>query len=244
MVVFLTSSPTGSRDGKYRVDGLDTANHFRDNLRSRWREGADCLMITAFPDNKEANDEMQAFFHGAFEQSGLSCGRFDLWDDDTVDTSAEALHSYDVIILGGGHVPTQSEFFRRLNLREKIAGFDGIVIGISAGSMNAADVVYAQPEENGEAVDPNYKRWLPGLGLTQTMIIPHYQMVKDRWLDGRRLYEDITYEDSREHDFLALVDGSYLLVENGREMVCGEAYEITDGRLSKISDWGDILPWR
>ena len=30
MVVFLTSSPTGSLDGKYRVDGLDTKNGFVD----------------------------------------------------------------------------------------------------------------------------------------------------------------------------------------------------------------------
>jgi len=31
--------------------------------------------------------------------------------------------------------------------------------------MNCADTVYAQPEEPGEAVDPDYQRFIPGLGL-------------------------------------------------------------------------------
>lgn len=30
--------------------------------------------------------------------------------------------------------------------------------------MNCADTVYAQPEEPGEAVDPDYQRFIPGLG--------------------------------------------------------------------------------
>ena len=70
------------------------------------------------------------------------------------------LCAYDVIFLGGGHVPTQNAFFHRIGLREKIRNFDGIVIGISAGSMNSADVVYAQPELPGEAADESYQRFL------------------------------------------------------------------------------------
>ena len=55
--------------------------------------------------------------------------------------------NYDVILLGGGHVPTQNKFFKEIRLREKIKDFDGIIIAISAGSMNSADIVYCQPEK-------------------------------------------------------------------------------------------------
>lgn len=38
-------------------------------------------------------------------------------------------------------------FFKEIRLREKIKDFDGIIIAISAGSMNSADIVYCQPEK-------------------------------------------------------------------------------------------------
>lgn len=236
MILFLTSSPTGPLDGSRKVDGLDGKNRFPENLKKHWKENARCLMISAFPDNDAANDEMQQFFENTFKKCGFSVAAFDLWDGRTADYSGETLKSYDVIILGGGHVPTQNAFFHRIGLREKIQGFDGIVMGISAGTMNSADVVYAQPEECGEAVDPNYVKFLRGLGLTKTNILPHYQMVKNYYLDGMRLFEDITYGDSWGQKFLVLVDGSYLFSENGKETVYGEAYVISDGRIEQICE--------
>ena len=234
--MFLTSSPSGPLDNSRPVDGLDRKNKFVENLRNNWKADSRVLMITATPESYEQNDEMTAFFEGAVKKAGLTCSAFDLWDERIEDTSKENLHSYDVIFLGGGHVPTQNKYFQKLCLREKMEGFEGIVIGISAGTMNSADVVYAQPEHPGESVDPEYQRYLQGLNLTKTMILPHYQMVKDYMLDGRRLYEDITYEDSFGNHFLVLVDGSYLMIEDGKESVWGEAYEISDGHIWKISE--------
>ena len=235
MTLFLTSSPTGPLDGSRPVDGLDPSNGFVERLRARWPKDARCLMVSAFPDDAAANDEMRAFFEGALRRSGFSVSAFDLWDRRTPPLTAAALRTYDVLWLGGGHVPTQNAFFEAIGLREKLAGYPGIVIGISAGSMNAAALVYAQPEEPGESVDPAYRRFLPGLGLTGVNILPHYQMVRDRMLDGRRLFEDITYPDSASRAFLCLCDGSYLLCEGGRETVYGEAYWLRDGILSPAS---------
>lgn len=236
MKVFLTSSPTGPLDGAWKVEGFDEANQFRANLKKYWKADARCLIISAFPDRYDADDEMADFMHHALEDSGLSVGCFDIWDNRTADFSAEKLHSYDVVLLGGGHVPTQHAFFERIGLRNSIQGFDGIVIGISAGTMNSADIVYAQPEEAGEAVNPYYEKFFPGLGLTPVNILPHYQMVKHYWLDGMRLFEDITYGDSYGNEFLALKDGSYLLIEDGRHTVYGEAYRIADGEIEKICE--------
>lgn len=234
MILFLTSSPTGPLDGSRLVDGLDKMNHFVENLKKYWKENARCLMITATPDSYGQNDEMIKFFGKAVTKDGFTWSAFDLWDRRAKDVSKETLQSYDVIWLGGGHVPTQNQYFKELSLREKMKDFDGIVIGISAGTMNSADIVYAQPEHPGESVDPDYKRFIQGLGLTKTMILPHYQMVKDYYLDGKRLYEDITYRDSYGHEFLVLTDGSYLMSVEGSETVWGEAYRIAEG---KIETW-------
>lgn len=243
MILFLTSSPSGPLDGSRKVEGLDKMNHFTDNLKKYWREDSRCLMICAAPDSYEMNDGMADFFRGAVETAGFTVGAFGLWDARTTGMSKEVLHSYDVIFLGGGHVPTQNAFFHSIRLREMIQDFDGIVVGISAGTMNSADTVYAQPELPGEAEDPSYERSLSGLGLTKTMILPHYQMVKDNVLDGKRLYEDITFGDSFGKKFLVLPDGSYLLAEDGVETVWGEAYQISDGEITRICGEDETLVW-
>lgn len=243
MIGFFTSSPSGPLDNSRKVLGLDPMNRFVDNLAKYWPKSARILMITAFPEDDAANDQMTAFFEDAIKDAGLPVEAFDLWDHRAPNIAQSALHAYHVVMLGGGHVPTQNRFFRDIDLTAKMQGFPGIVIGISAGTMNAAQIVYAQPELDGESLDPNYQRWIPGLGLTKTNILPHYQMVKDDMRDGKRLFADITCPDSIGHCFLALNDGSYLLSLDGTETVWGEAYEIRDGVIRQICSTDETLPW-
>lgn len=143
----------------------------------------------------------------------------------------EKLQRYNVVLLTGGHVPTQNQYFQEIHLKEIIEDFDGIIIGISAESMNSSQVVYAQSELSGEATNPNYQRWLTGLNLTNLHILPHYQIVKDTTLDGLKLFEDITYPDSINHEFLVLEDGSYLLIDQ-EAIVYGKSYLLHNQKLS------------
>ena len=114
-------------------------------------------------------------------------------------------------------------------------------MGISAGSMNSAVTVYAHPELEGEAVDPDYERFLPGLGLTEASILPHYNTIAGDTLDGLDLFDDIAVPDSEGHVFFVLPDGSYILSENGQETLCGEAYVIADGVMEQIAEDGDAI---
>lgn len=241
MTVFLTSSPTGPLDNSRHVEGFDAKNHLIDNLKACWKEGSRCLLISAAPAHPGFNDMVQGDMIHALQHNDFSFSHFETWDDRTTDFSREALHSFDAIFLGGGHVPTQNEFFHRIHLRETIRDFPGIILGISAGTMNSSDVVYAQPELPGEAVDPHYTRFLSGLGLIQENILPHYQMTKDFHLDGMRLFEDITYPDSFGKIFLALPDGSYLQIKDGIKEIWGEAYQIKDGHLANLLGWSADL---
>lgn len=167
--------------------------------------------------------------------SGLSIGQM-LICDKRNEKLVDEIAGYDVLILAGGHVPTQNKFFKRIPLEERINNFDGILIGISAGTMNSAEVVYAQPELEGESIDKEYERFLSGLGITKLMILPHYQDIKDDILDGKRLFEDITYPDSHGREFYALEDGSYFMVENKTTTLFGAAYLIKDGNIKQICE--------
>ena len=117
------------------------------------------------------------------------------------------------------------------------------VMGVSAGSMNAARIVYAAPEEPGEAADPHYSRWLNGLGLTETRILPHYQFIREHVLDGQKV-EDIALADSKKRHFLALPDGSYILCADGSEALYGKAWYFADGMMDEINEDEDVLPLR
>ena len=145
----------------------------------------------------------------------------------------------DVIFTAGGHVPTQRRWFESIRLRELLEGYGGLVVGTSAGSMNAAVTVYGWPEEPGESVDPNHELFFPGLGLAETIVLPHYQMMKDAWLDGKRLFEDITFSHSFGQKFYAIPDGSFVLVEDGQETLYGESWLIQDGKMEKFSEYGE-----
>jgi len=151
------------------------------------------------------------------------------------------------LILAGGHVPTQNRFFREIGLKERINGYEGIVIGISAGTMNSAEMVYAAPEEEGESVDENYQRFLQGAGLTDVMVIPHFHEIKDSVLDGKKVLEEIIYSDSAGKSFCALPDGSYLVirkdVDGDRPRVYGESYRIWNGTQVQVSVEGESRIW-
>lgn len=231
MTVFLTSSPTMDSFEIPPVPALFPDNQFIYQLQRRWKPLNRCLMIAASPEIHPENDEMTNYFHRAFLNANLSCGCFELWDDRRPPLTREQLHSYDVILLAGGHVPTEHRWFERIHLKELIVGFSGIVIGISAGSMNAARTVYGWPERKGESSNPNHSLFFPGLGLANAIVLPHYQKIKGSLLDGRALFEDITCSHSFGRRFYAIPDGSYILVENGVETLYGEADLITQGAI-------------
>lgn len=241
MIVFLTSSPCDDfvPGGTQLPCTLNEANGFVDRLRKRLKPGARMVIVAADPHAPERNDEMAATFAGAFAHHGMPLAGVSVLDARTEEHAARMIELSDAVMLSGGHVPTEHAFFERIGLRSLLHGYTGLVLGISAGTMNAARTVYVQPELPGESVDPDFVRFVPGLGLTDVMILPHYQKVKDSLLDGKRLFEDITYADSMGRTFIAIVDGSYLLIENGSTRLFGEAYRIADGRIQKLCTEGD-----
>lgn len=236
MTCFLTSSPCCPDD-----PALNPANGFADAVAAALPDPCMGLFIASSPDAPEKTDEFGGQMRHTFSLAGIKFSQYVILDRRNQQRAAELVRQADLIILAGGHVPTQNRFFQEIGLRELLTGFDGVIMGISAGTMNSADVVYAQPELPGEAADPDYQRFLPGLGLTKTMVLPHYQINKDEVLDGLHIYQDIACSDSMGRQFHVLPDGSYLYVKDGVEELRGEAYLIAGGVLRQISREGDIL---
>ena len=243
MILFLTSSPCDDNVPQ----GCDLPcifferNWFVANLQRYVAPGGRFLVIAAYPDEHARNDEMAETFAGCFGWHGMGFSQVKVLDSRNQEEAANLVAASDVILLAGGHVPAENAFFKEIALRELLIGYKGVIMGVSAGSMNAADTVYVQPEEAGEAVDPCFVRWTQGLGLTDKNILPHYNMVRDNILDGLRLFEDVTYPDSAGHPLYVLLDGSYILETEEGSTLYGEAYLLHNGVMELICREGESI---
>ncbi len=234
MIVFLTSHMGGHPVGDHNTAlPFIEDNAFMDQLKARWPENAKVLLMTADPAQPELLDARVKLMSASCRLSGLSLHSMTPCDDRNAEVT-ERLNDFDVIIFSGGHVPTQNAFFQKIHLKEKMKDYHGILITISAGTMNCASTVYAHPELNGEAVDPAYQRFIPGLGITELQILPHFQWLRTISLDGLDAIREIAASDSFGRTFHCLNDGSYVLIENGVSTLYGESYTLHDGVLTQI----------
>lgn len=237
MTLFITSSPF--IDGAPRAI-LSERNGFVEHIRQVLPPNPRVVFVCSNPDDHAGVCEFAAITTAAFAEIGIHFASYQVLDGSNAGQAYRLVSHCDFIVLSGGHVPTQNAFFRKIRLRHLLKHFQGTVMGISAGSMNMADMVYIQPEEPGESV-PEFQRFAPGLGLTGVNILPHYQKVKDNFLDGKRLFEDITYADSMGHEFFALPDNSYFYQDENHLLLCGRAYRLHDGILELLTLEDEIL---
>ncbi len=231
MTLFLTGSPT-----RYGEDHFTSDNGFLDRVKAELPERPFILLVSAAPDDVAFTDSVLKGMSDCISKSGIVSRKTVMLDRRNASEARDLVKKADWIILCGGHVPTQNRFINEIGLKGLLEGYKGVVMGCSAGSMNCADMVYSHPELPGEAVDPGYRRWLRGLGLTDINLIPHYHQVRNVILDGKRLFEDVVFPDSHRHRFYTFPDGGYVMVKDGRSTLFGEAWEITGGGMRKVSE--------
>lgn len=249
MVVFLTSSfikyqPIDS----YVPQPLDESHHFGDNLRKYWNPDSNFLIFASDPSDAVMARHVTREMKDAFSLAGFSIGEIRYFDyqyvedyskendcDSSVAATAalkDALEWADVFYLAGGHVPTENAFMKQCGLKDLIhnpAIFDGIFIGLSAGSMNAAKEVYAIPEIEGESIDPSFVRFTDGLGLTSINMLPHLEYERTVILDGRSLVNEIVAGDSWDREVYLIYDGSYFMIRNGITEFFGDGMIMKNG---------------
>ena len=236
MTLFLTSSPCVY---KLSPATLTEANGFRLRLCAKLPPKPHILFVASSPADHDRTDFYSGDMAGAFRRAGIDVSGWQILDDLTTDRARELIAWSDFIVLMGGHVPTQNAFFNRIGLKRLLEGYPGVIMGISAGTMNAAATVYAQPEEDGDSA-PDFRRFYPGLGLTELNICPHYQEVieKHMTVDGKPIYPDLTAADSMGHTFHIFPDGTYLYKDEKECTIYGECWQMKGGIQTKLTETG------
>ncbi len=254
MKYILTSSPLYDERNEVIPD-----NGFIGFLKLMLPKDIHALYVCSEPDMHEITEFYWMRLLESFLAAGINITGYDILDHQTDASAGELIARADWIILAGGHVPTQNRYFHEIGLKEKLQDYEGLVMGISAGSMNMADTVYAEPEYEVELGDLTYKRWIEGLGITTANILPHYNLNADQRLLGRHIYKDIARRDSWNvpqslskafRGFFVLPDGSFILgelkrAENGTvsrtEHLFGEARIIKNGGFEPLMENGDVI---
>ena len=237
-LLFLTSSLGTNK----KIDGvripckMDNSNKFIDLLNDALVSRKKLVFISSNPHDYERNDEAYSISKESFMMSGFNFQEVINLDKRNMSEAANIIKDSDLVILCGGHVPTQNDWFKEINLKQLLDDYEGIIVGSSAGSMNAAEIVYCPPELEGEAINPNFNKWMEGLGLTDINIFPHYSELINEEIDGFKTIDDIVLKDSFKHPIYALNDSSFIVINNREATVHGDCFRIHNGEITTICE--------
>ena len=116
---------------------------FPQAIARRLKEALVCrerlVFLSAWPDDAARNDEDAAGMHGMFTEWGMGFERFAVIDERTSsEEGTRMLMAADCVFLMGGNPTAQMQFIRQRNLADPLRDFGGVLLGVSAGSINMA----------------------------------------------------------------------------------------------------------
>ncbi len=238
MITFLTSI---LRTHYYDENGgrvpvaLFDANNILTNIRKHLRRTDRLVVVANNPDDIADNDEKISIVAESFRMANLPFKENIMLDSRNEKNANEIVCGADLVILSGGKCVCQKEFFERIGLKDILKNYDGIVIGVSAGSMNLCETVANFPEDNADLNDP---RWLDGMGFVREIIVPHYDGQTDSYqfpCEDFDIAKDYILPMSMERAMTGLPNDSYIIIDReGNEEYCGDAYCISDGKSNKL----------
>lgn len=186
--------------------------------------------IAANPNKHEKNDKM---FFGDGVCSGIvnmlkSCGikisETALLDDRTdTQTAKSIIEKADVVYLLGGDPMSQYSFIESLGCLNLLKEFDGIVFGISAGSMNCANNVLFFSEDGSNNIIK-----YAGLGISPIYIYPHFSV------DNESLISQLK-QLSKDSEIFALPNDSYIKITDNKTEIVGKCYLFSNEKFTEIN---------
>lgn len=202
------------------------------NLINDLKNNRKFVLIASDPTDYEKNDLFLEMDIIALNLSGISFNDYVVLDNRNKNNIAEIISEGDLIFLCGGNTFIQNKFFNDINLKHYLKDFKSTIVGISAGSINAAKAVFNSPECEEDLKKSPY---LNGLELTFINIEPHF-VLDDISDEKRKLQRDSIIQESYKRIIYGLTDGAYIYEKDGKSIIYGESYKIQDGEIIKICD--------
>lgn len=239
MVLFLASNIGGIKkeNGIKKPVKFFESNSFLDNLRKYLKNNRRFVLIASDPTNYERNDLFLEMDIEALKLSGIDFNEYVVLDNRNKNNLVNILNESDLVFLCGGNTFVQNRFFNDINLKEYLKSYESVIVGISAGSINAAKYVFNSPEKTEDLERTPY---LAGLEITNINIEPHF-ILEDLDDDNKKLQRDAIIQESYNRTIYALTDGAYVLESNEFCRLYGKAYKIKNGVINQICDNNEYI---
>lgn len=114
----------------------------------------------------------------------------------------ELLKNADIIYLQGGDPFVQLDFIMNNGYDKFLKKYDGIILGLSAGTMNLGKIAFYSKDD-----DYPESKFYEALGLTDLIVDPHFDINNDEKV------KEIT-KFSRKHTIIGLPDYSAIIIDN------------------------------
>ena len=224
MVLFLTSNIGGiKKENEIKVPiEFYSKNDFLLNMKKSLKSKKKFVLIASNPFNFEQNDKFLEMDIEALKLSGLYFDKYLILDNRNKSNISEVLNDSSLIFLCGGKTYIQKQFIYLINLKKYLKKLDATIVGISAGSINSANIVFNSPEEDEDLSNPCI---LEGLSLTKFNVEPHFNINNDNVIQMKSILDE-----SYNRVIYGLPDGSY--IKDNR--VYGNCYKIYQGSIEKI----------
>lgn len=227
--LFLTSGPSFYKDGKHglisdRVNNKDLIVELKRELKGY----SNIVFVCSNPDDYETTEMYASLITKSLSLSGIKFDMGDIIDSRNWLFSKSLITNADLVVLMGGDTLTQMQFFNDIELSDKLKKCKGIILGISAGSVNMAKNAYCSKDKYNETT------YYKGLSLTSLNIEPHFDT------NDKKRIKEVLIEDSKKQPFVALDDDSFIIVKGNTGKIFGNAYYFKDGDYKKIHNLNEV----
>lgn len=240
--IFLTSHTgfyrkvvDGGEEVKIAISSVNT-NHFIDRLKEAVSTIKNFVFVASDPDGFEKTHLYASLMVESLNLDGFGVESLAVIDHAFEGDIERTILEADVVFLAGGNVPTQNKYFKEINLKSIIEKYDGVVIGMSAGSMNCSKKVYAQPEEDEEFDDKDFQRIIDGLGLVDFAVMPHINSADEVYDIEHPTVMEMCLEDSHIIPHFGISDYGFIEVKDGKATAYGRTLFFKNGQVEVVCE--------
>jgi len=206
-------------NGEKVANKLDNSNGIVNHIKNSLNGNDAISFIASSPDDKEKMHLYSSLLFEGLKLSGISFNEYLILDSSTISHAEEYINKANMIFLSGGDTYVQNEFFKSINLKEKLGNYKGLIIGQSAGAINMADDAFNSPEEMEES-EPLF---FEGLGLTDINVEPHFVLDDSSFDDAEKYQRNVILLESSNRIIYGQCNGSHILIDNdGNATIYGE----------------------
>lgn len=179
------------------------------------------FVASEFENEHEKTDSYFSFFLNMFEEIGIHFEHSYVVDGRmSVDEAKKSVAEADVVWLSGGDTPTEYGYFVKYGIDEVISQHSGIIIGMSAGSINLAKTAICTL-----TCQHNKLEIYSALGCVDISVEPHF------------IRENVTEElidISKVYTIYGLCDDGIIVCSDGKTEFYGDVYKLSHGNIEKI----------